>query len=84
MLLVPVFIGFFSLFLLRPLTVLMKQTRQAGHAVKQSILLRCLWNEWQMGRKIKSRSHFGLLKQGTLTEGEGSVQMTSSLRYLVL
>jgi hypothetical protein len=30
------------LFLLRPLTVLMKQTRQAVHAINQSILLRCL------------------------------------------
>jgi hypothetical protein len=31
------------LFLLRPLAVLMKQTRQAVRAIKQSILLRCLW-----------------------------------------
>ncbi len=30
-------------FLLRPLTVLMKQTRQVVRAAKQSILLRCLW-----------------------------------------
>ncbi len=30
-------------FLLRPLTVLMKQTRQAVRAVQQSILLRCIW-----------------------------------------
>ncbi len=27
------------------LTVLKKQTRQAGHAIKQSILLRCLWTD---------------------------------------
>jgi hypothetical protein len=40
-LLAPVFQGFF--FLLRPLTVLMKQTRQTVLAVNQSILLRCLW-----------------------------------------
>ncbi len=33
----------FFLFLLWPWTVLMKQTRQAVHAVKQPILLRCLW-----------------------------------------
>ncbi len=33
---------FFS-FLLRPLTVLMKPTRQEVRAIKQSILLRCLW-----------------------------------------
>ncbi len=33
---------FFFLFLLRPLTVLMKQTRQVVRAIKQSILLRCL------------------------------------------
>jgi hypothetical protein len=31
------------LFLLQPLSVLMKQTRQAACAVKQSILLRYLW-----------------------------------------
>ncbi len=37
------FLAFFSFFLLWPLTVLMKQTRQAVHAVKRFILLRCLW-----------------------------------------
>jgi len=31
------------LFLLQPLAVLMKQTRQSVHAINQSILLRCLW-----------------------------------------
>jgi hypothetical protein len=31
------------LFLLWPLTVLMKQTRQVVCAIKQSILFRCLW-----------------------------------------
>jgi hypothetical protein len=40
-LLALIFQGFF--FLLQPLTVLMKQTRQAVHAIKQSILLRFLW-----------------------------------------
>jgi len=30
-------------FLMWPLTVLMKQTRQVRHAIEQSILLRCLW-----------------------------------------
>ncbi len=34
----------FLLFLLQPLTVLMKQTKQAVCAIKQSILLRCLWH----------------------------------------
>jgi hypothetical protein len=34
----------FILFLLRPLTVQMKQTRQSVCAVKQSILLRCPWD----------------------------------------
>jgi hypothetical protein len=33
------------LFLLQPLTVLIKQTRQSVHAIRQSILLRCLWLE---------------------------------------
>jgi hypothetical protein len=43
-LLAPVLISFFSFsFLLQLLTVIMKQTRQAVHDVKQSILLRCLW-----------------------------------------
>jgi hypothetical protein len=37
----------FSLFLVQPLTVLMKQTRQAVHAIKQSILLRYLWLDGQ-------------------------------------
>ncbi len=32
-------------FLRRALTVLMKQTRQAVRAIKQSILLTCLWIE---------------------------------------
>jgi hypothetical protein len=30
-------------FLLQLLTVLMKQTRQVVHTIKQSMLLRCLW-----------------------------------------
>jgi hypothetical protein len=37
------------LFLLRPLTVLMKQTRQVVRAIGQSILLRCLWFETSRG-----------------------------------
>ncbi len=41
--LAPVFQGFFFFFLRWPLTVLMKQTRQAVRAFKQSILFRCLW-----------------------------------------
>jgi len=44
LLLAPLIIGFFSFFfLLRPLTVLMKQTRQAVCTIKQPIFLRCLW-----------------------------------------
>ncbi len=45
LLLAPVLVGFFSFsfFLLQPLTVLMKQTRQAVCAIKQTILLRCVW-----------------------------------------
>ncbi len=39
-------LSFFLFFnMLRPLTVLMMQTRQGVHAIKQSILLRCLWLE---------------------------------------
>jgi hypothetical protein len=37
--------GLPRLFFMRPLTVLMKQTRQAGRTIKQSILLGCLWAE---------------------------------------
>jgi hypothetical protein len=37
------FLAFFTVFLLWPFTVLMKQTRQVVRAVKQSILFRCLW-----------------------------------------
>ena len=35
----------FFLLLLQPLTVLMKQTRQAVRAIKRSIVLRCLWGK---------------------------------------
>ncbi len=35
----PGFQGFFSFLLMPPLTVLMNQTRQAVHAIKQSIYL---------------------------------------------
>jgi hypothetical protein len=38
----------FTYFLLQPLTALMKQTRQAVRAVKQSIFLRCLWLKKQL------------------------------------
>ncbi len=37
--------GLPRLFLLRPLAVLMKQTKQAVYAINQSILLRCLCDE---------------------------------------
>ncbi len=37
------FLAFFSFFVLWPLTVLMRQTRQAVCTIKQSILLRCIW-----------------------------------------
>ncbi len=37
------FLAFFLSFLLRPLTVLIRQTRQAEHAINQSIFLRYLW-----------------------------------------
>jgi hypothetical protein len=44
-------------FLLRPLTVLMKETKQAVSAIKQSILLRCLWfpptDEWRKENILK-------------------------------
>jgi hypothetical protein len=39
LLLAQLIIGFFFVFLLEPFTVLMKQTRQAEWAVKQSIFL---------------------------------------------
>ncbi len=41
LLLALVLVDFF--FSQQPLKVLMKQTRQAVHAIKQSIVLRCLW-----------------------------------------
>jgi hypothetical protein len=59
-LLAPVFQGFF--FLLRPLTVLIKQTRQAIHAVRQSILLRCLWFTYVRKMFIKSTTGVNMLK----------------------
>jgi len=46
----------FSPFLLQPLTVLMKQTRQAVCAIKQSILLICLWDKhWYLMIRTKHR-----------------------------
>ncbi len=47
------------LFLLRPLTVLMKQTRQAVCAIKQYFLLRCRWYV----QTLSLRRHFwGILQ----------------------
>jgi hypothetical protein len=47
---------FFFFFLLQPFTALMKQTRQAVHAIKQSIFLRCLWFEPNPGtRKLAGK-----------------------------
>ncbi len=47
------------LFLLHPLTVLMKQTRQAVFAIKQYLLLRCLWYV----QTLSLRRHFqGILQ----------------------
>jgi hypothetical protein len=59
-LLAPVLIGFF--FLLQPLTVLMKQTRQAVRAVKQSTLLRCLWFDKLTSMKKFSSNTFDEVK----------------------
>ncbi len=75
----------FFFFLLRPLTVLMKQTRQAVRANKQFILLRCLWtsllwlNLWQL--LLYLWSHFVVLLKSDL-----DVQQTHLwlLRYLAV
>ncbi len=53
LLLVPGFQGFFFLFLIRLLTVLKKQTRQVGCAIKQCILLRCLWSNLTSTRLLE-------------------------------
>ncbi len=45
--------SFFSLFLLRPLTVLIKQTRV--WTIKQSKLLRCLWTRIKVSDKTKTQ-----------------------------
>ncbi len=55
---VPFIIGFFSFFLLRPFTVLMKQTRQAVCAVRQSIFLRCLCTRPKETTKLRSKPIF--------------------------
>ncbi len=69
LLLAQLIIGFFSIFLLRLFTVLMKKTR----AVKQSIILRCLWP--------KSFTHFIFVNKQTLFETYEWVQKASVLRY---
>jgi len=62
----PHFLAFFLFFFLWPLTVLMEQTRQAVCAVKQSILLRCLWSIYyiclcyQHWTKLCTHFHLGL------------------------
>jgi hypothetical protein len=50
------------LFLLLPLTVLIKQTRQAIHTIRQSILLRCLWFTYVRKMFIKSTTGVNILK----------------------
>ncbi len=45
------FLAFSPFFLMWPLTVLIKQTRQTVRAIKQSILLRCIWNAGTTQRK---------------------------------
>jgi len=65
-LLAPGFQGFFLMWLL---TVLLKQTRQAGRAIKQSIYLD-VYNLMYLSGLV-------FIGQGTLTEREGSVQLTS-------
>jgi hypothetical protein len=52
------------LFLLRPLTVLMSQARQAVCAINQSILLRC---QWKLHIEIVSPRYFGFLFKLTFT-----------------
>jgi len=75
-LLVPVIIGFF---LLWPLTVLMKQTRQAVRAIKQSRLLRCLWGlpstqDWEVDSKPWSHFHTTSALLSAIHTGETLVQ----------
>ncbi len=49
----------FFAFLLRPVTVVIRQTRQAVRAINQSIFLRCLWGFLTYYyRKAKNRSLF--------------------------
>ncbi len=60
----------FSFFLLQLFTVLMKQTRPAVRAIKQSIFLDVY--EWDDNRAQQEKRFFGeKTAQGTLTEGEG-------------
>jgi len=61
----PVFQGFF---LWWPLTVLMKQTRQAVHTFKQSILLRCLWT-WH----VQKWSYLSWIAQGGQGKQDGII-----------
>ncbi len=72
------FLAFFCFFLLRPLTVLMKQTRQVVRAVKQSILHRCLWLIHR--RKQTGNGKSGWWKTGRLPgSAAGRRRSTSSV-----
>ncbi len=80
---VPVLISIFSFFLLRPLMVLMKQTWQAVHTIKQSILLRCLWIKHSpLHPKVEGLSP--AVAAGTRWEKEQNIYLKASLNSKTL
>jgi hypothetical protein len=66
------------IFLLWPITVLIKQTRQAILVIKQSIFLRCLWSS-----KMPHSGRLPALTQTTRVEKLAKGKHSSLLRTLV-
>jgi hypothetical protein len=73
---------FFFFFGLQPLTVLMKQTRQAVHAIKQSILLRRLWVIYKNFQN-KPTEYFRQQKQTNKHTHTSTHSHTHSLRHII-
>ncbi len=74
-------------FLLRPLTVLMRQTRQAVGAINQSIFRRCLWASLIIEGKgqdltCKVNRAQSSTRSGNTKGGSVTVQLTSCLTGL--
>jgi hypothetical protein len=66
--------------LLQPLTVLMKQTRQAVCAVKHSILPRCLWSQHtRWPRQVQSHMTVNSIVTLNFADGNTASELMANL-----